>query len=99
LGCEQFFCRCQQQDNHTGRSSFEPDRHGTEMVSPPAGAYISSFTICHVLPDLLAHIEVEGTQYPLPTQIWPNYREQLLLKGDRAIMSISSRKCTSLRGK
>jgi hypothetical protein len=23
-----------------------------EMVSPPAGAYIPSFTICHVLPDL-----------------------------------------------
>ncbi len=26
-----------------------------EMVSPPAGAYIPSFTICHVLPDLSAH--------------------------------------------
>jgi hypothetical protein len=29
----------------------QPDME-REMVSPPAGAYIPSFTICHVLPDL-----------------------------------------------
>jgi hypothetical protein len=29
----------------------QPDMKG-EMVSPPAGAYIPSFTIYHVLPDL-----------------------------------------------
>jgi hypothetical protein len=28
VGCEQFFCRCQQQDNCTGWSSFEPASHG-----------------------------------------------------------------------
>ena len=37
LGSEQFFCRCQQQDNHAGQSSFKPARHAqAEMVSPPA---------------------------------------------------------------
>ncbi len=54
MGCEQFFCRRQQQDNHDGRSSFEPARHGTEMVSPQAGAYIPSFTPYDALPDLPA---------------------------------------------
>jgi hypothetical protein len=29
----------------------QPDME-REMVSPPAGAYITSFTIYHVLPDL-----------------------------------------------
>jgi hypothetical protein len=29
----------------------QPDMEG-EMVSPPAGAYIPSFTLYHVLPDL-----------------------------------------------
>ena len=29
VGCEQFFCRRQQQDNRAGRSNFEPARHGT----------------------------------------------------------------------
>ena len=29
----------------------QPDKE-REMVSPPAGAYIPSFTIYHVLPDL-----------------------------------------------
>ena len=29
VGCEQFFCRRQQQDNCAGRSSFEPARHET----------------------------------------------------------------------
>ena len=29
VGCEQFFCRRQQQDNCAGQSSFEPARHGT----------------------------------------------------------------------
>ena len=29
----------------------QPDME-QEMVSPPAGAYVPSFTICHVLPDL-----------------------------------------------
>ncbi len=52
MGCEQFFCRRQQQDNRAGRSNFEPARHEREMVSPPAGACITSFTIYHVLPDL-----------------------------------------------
>ena len=29
MGCDQFFCRRQQQDNCAGGSSFEPARHGT----------------------------------------------------------------------
>jgi hypothetical protein len=37
--CEQCFCRHQQQDSHAGQSSFEQVRHGTEIVSPQAGAY------------------------------------------------------------
>ena len=36
-----FFVRRQQHENHAGRSSFAPARHGTEMVSPPAGACIT----------------------------------------------------------
>ena len=52
MGCEQFFGRRQQQDNRAGRSSFEPSRHETGMVSPPAGAFFPSFTIYDVLPDL-----------------------------------------------
>ena len=35
-----FFVRRQQHQNHAGTSSFVPARHGTEMVSPPAGASI-----------------------------------------------------------
>jgi hypothetical protein len=34
-----------------------------EMVSPPAGAYIPSFTIYHVLPDLPAQTHPEPTPY------------------------------------
>ncbi len=52
LGCEQLFCRRQKQDNHASQLSFEPARHGKEMVSPLAGAFIPSYTIYQVLPDL-----------------------------------------------
>ena len=64
------FCRRQQQDNHAGRSSFEPARHGTEMVSPPAGAYIPSFTIYHVLPDIPVDESTSTTSIPFHLSRW-----------------------------
>jgi hypothetical protein len=47
-----------------------------EMVSPPAGVYLPSFTICHVLPDLPGQKYVEhsvigtGIQYQVPGMIY-----------------------------
>ncbi len=58
VGCEQFFCRRQQQDNCTGRSSFEPVRHGMGYGFS-SGAYIPSFTIYQLLLDL----PVEYSEY------------------------------------
>ena len=47
-----FFCRHQQHDYSVDIFSFTLARQRTEMIALPAGAFLSLFTIHHVLPDL-----------------------------------------------
>jgi hypothetical protein len=54
VGCEQFFADVSSKIIALADPILsQPDKE-QEMVLPPAGAYIPSFTIYHVLPDLPA---------------------------------------------
>ncbi len=52
MGCEQFFADVSSKIIALADPVLSQPDMEWEMVSPPAGAYIPSFTIYHVLPDL-----------------------------------------------
>jgi hypothetical protein len=52
VGCEQFFADVSSKIIALANPVLSQPDIELKMVSPPAGAYIPSFTICHVLPDL-----------------------------------------------
>ncbi len=52
MGCEQFFADVSRKIIALADPVLSQADMKREMVSPPAGAYIRSFTINHVLPDL-----------------------------------------------
>ena len=52
MGCEQFFADVSRKIIALADPVLSQADMKREMVSPPAGAYIRSFTIYHVLPDL-----------------------------------------------
>ncbi len=54
VGCEQFFADVSSKIIALANPILSQPDMEREMVSPPAGAYIASFTIYHVLPDLPA---------------------------------------------
>jgi hypothetical protein len=53
VGCEQFFADVSSKIIALADPVLSQPDMEWEMVSPPAGVYIPSFTICHVLPDRL----------------------------------------------
>jgi hypothetical protein len=52
VGCEQFFADVSRKIIALADPVLSQADMKRKMVSPPAGAYIPSFTIYHVLPDL-----------------------------------------------
>ena len=52
MGCEQFFADVSSKIIALADPILSQPDMEREMVLPPAGAYITSFTIYHVLPDL-----------------------------------------------
>jgi hypothetical protein len=52
VGCKQFFADVSSKIITLADPVLSHPDMKLEMVSPPAGAYIPSFTIYHVLPDL-----------------------------------------------
>ncbi len=82
MGCEQFFADVSSKiialaDPVLGQPDIE-----LEMVSPPAGAYIPSFTIYHVLPDLPA---VRAPTYVLSSALGAHYTRITTQNYPRAI--------------
>jgi hypothetical protein len=63
VGCEQFFADVSSKIIALADPVLSQPDMKREMVAPPAGAYIPSFTIYHVLPDLPVPFMIAGTPY------------------------------------